>query len=123
MDTLTPAIDPATGDITLDDGELAWAPSGAIGAVVFTLRTPLGLCLAAPDDGVDWGVARTDTADAPQALRRELERALRPHADGGLLFDLAVTVERAATGRLRWVVAFRDGAGADATTRTVRGTT
>ena len=54
MDTLTPAIDPETGDLLLDDGSLAWAPSAAIGLIVWVLRTPLGKCLADPALGVDW---------------------------------------------------------------------
>ncbi|MDO9016548.1 MAG: hypothetical protein Q8S73_26575 [Deltaproteobacteria bacterium] len=117
MDTLTPAIDPGTGDLSLDDGALAWAPSAAIGLVVFVLRTPLGKCLADPEIGVDWRVASTDTADAPQALRREIERALRWVTEGGWITGLAVTVERAAPGRLSYTVAFHDGTRA----RTVRG--
>lgn len=119
MDTLTPAIDPGTGDLSLDDGALAWAVSAAIGLVVFVLRTPLGTCEADPEIGVDWSVARTDTADAPQALTRELERALQWIAEGGWLRDLAVTVTRGLPGRLAYTVAFHDGT----RPRTIRGTT
>ena len=109
MDTLTPAIDPETGDLLLDDGSLAWAPSAAIGLIVWVLRTPLGKCLADPALGVDWTKASTDTADAPQALQRELERALRWIGEGGWARDLAVTVERGAPGRIAYTIAFHDG--------------
>lgn len=119
MDTLTPAIDPQTGALSLGDGALAWAPSAAIGLVVWTLRTPLGACLADPALGVDWTSARTDTADAPQTLRREIERALRWLVDAGFLTELVVDCQRQPPRGLVYAITFRDGA----ETRTLRGTT
>ena len=119
MDTLTPAIDPATGDLSLDDGALAWAPSSPVGLVVWVLRTPLGSCAADPSIGVDWSKARLDTEDAPQALRAELERAVQWVAEGGWIRDLAVTAERLPPRGLAYVIAFHDGT----RPRTLRGTT
>ncbi len=119
MDTLTPAIDPATGDLSLDDGSLAWSESAPIGLVVWTLRTPLGTCAADPSLGTDWRAARTDTADAPQALAAELERALQWIVAGGWITDLATSAERMAPRGIRYTIAFHDGT----RPRTIRGTT
>ena len=119
MDNLTPHIDPANGDLVLDDGDLAWAASAALGCVVFTLRTQLGTCLLDTEIGTDWKVARADTADAPKALQREIERALRWVVDAGLLVDLVVTVERKPPRGLAWKVAFRPVG--EARTRAVAG--
>ena len=119
MDTLTPAIDPSTGNLSLDDGALAWAPSAPVGLVVWALRTPLGTCAADTSIGVDWSKARTDTADAPQALEAELARALQWIAEGGWIRDLAVTAERLAPRGISYVIAFHDGT----RPRTLRGTT
>lgn len=107
MDPLTPHIDPADGSLALDDGDLAWADSAAIGCVVFTLRTQRGTCLVDPALGTDWRVATTDTLGAPQALREELKRALRWVAEAGFLTDLTVTVDRMSPRGISWVVAFQ----------------
>lgn len=119
-DLFTPAIDPASGDLSLDDGDLAAAESVAIGLVVWTLRTPLGSCPVAPDLGVRWSVAQTDVAGAPMALQKELARALLWIVEGGWVKNLDVTVTRTAAGRLAYVIAFDPTDGT--TRRTIRGT-
>lgn len=116
-DTLTPHLDPASGNLALDDGDVAWADSAAIGCVVFTLRTQHGTCGVDPDMGVDWRAASTDTLGAPQTLRREIERALRWIAEAGLLTGLAVTCDRMAPRGIGYVVSFT----ANGRTRTARG--
>ncbi len=98
-------IDPMGGDLALDDGQLVAAASAALGLVVWTLRTPLGQCLVAPELGVNWNLARTATEGVELALARELERALRWVEELGYLTDLKATVT-AEGRRLVWVVSF-----------------
>lgn len=117
MNGFTPAIDPTTRDLALDDGELANAPSEAMGLVVWTLGTEQGSCLAAPDLGVPWKRFRTNTAGAAAALRDAILAALRWIEEAGLLARLAVTVSTTATNRLRYVVSFE----AEGRTQTVPG--
>lgn len=106
MNGFTPAIDPATRDLGLDDGELANAPSEAMGLVVWVLGTEQGSCLADPTIGVPWKRFRTNTPGAPAALREAILAALRWIEEAGLLSGLAVTVSTTATNRLRYVVSF-----------------
>lgn len=116
-DTLTPHLDPASGNLALDDGDVAWADSAAIGCVVFTLRTQLGTCGVDPDLGVDWRVASVDTVGAPKTLEREIDRALRWIAEAGLLTGLVVTCDRLAPRGIGYVVTFT----ANGRARTARG--
>lgn len=107
-DAFTPNIDPATGDATLDDGELEAAPSAALGLALWTLRTPYGACPVCPELGVRWSVAQTNTGGAANALKRELERALRWIEEAGFLANLAVSVTTPAPRRIQYEVAFDD---------------
>lgn len=116
----TPAIDPATGDLSIDDGSPAAAPSVAIGLIVFTLRTPLGSCPAAPWLGVDWSVAQVDVPGATVTLQNELTRALGWVVDGGWMRNLTVAVTRTGRGRLAYEIAFDPPEGG--ARRTIRGT-
>ncbi len=118
MTDFTFDIDPATGDFLLDDGHPKAAASVALGLVVWTLRTPVGTCLAAPTRGVDWSAAKVDRPGATVTLRRELERALGWIAEAGYLSGLAVTVDSPARGRLRYEIAFD----AEGQSQRVRGT-
>lgn len=108
MITFVVFIDPMTGDLALDDGNLVAAASAALGLVVWTLRTPLGECLVDATLGTNWKLARTATAGVELALARELERALRWIEELGYLTDLKATV-KAEGRRLAWVVAFTAG--------------
>lgn len=120
MTDLVLTLDPATGDLALDDGSPAPSQGIAVDFVVWTLRTPLGRCVVAPDHGVDWNVAQVDVAGAPVKLKNELERALRWIVEGGWMLDLVVTVTRAAR-RLAYTIAFNPAEGGER--RTIRGTT
>lgn len=102
----TPAIDLAIGDLSLDDGELAAAPSEAMGLVVWTLRTEKGTCLVSPDLGVPWKSLRKNTDGAPNTLRQALLAALRWIEEGGYLTDLSVRTERTATNAIRYEIRF-----------------
>lgn len=110
-------IDPATGDFNLDDGHPKAASSVALGLVVWTLRTPLGTCLVAPDVGVDWSSAKVDRPGATVTLKRELERALAWIVEAGHMTGLEVTVDSPSRGRLRYEIAFD----AEGQTQRVRG--
>lgn len=110
-------LDPQTGGLTLDDGQLAAAPSVAVGLVVWTLRTPYGHCPVCPDVGVRWDVAKTEREGAPRALEKELVRALQWIVDLQLLRNLTVTVTSPARGRLRYEIAFDPPEGGRTTIR------
>lgn len=119
MNDFVPAIDPAAGDLELDDGHLAGAESVAVGLAVWTLRTPLGRCAVASDLGVDWSAAQVQVEGATLKLQKELERALRWIVEGGWMKNLVVNVTSPGRGRLRYEIAFDPSDGAR---RTIRGT-
>jgi phage gp46-like protein len=110
-------IDPTTRSLTLDDGQLAAAPSEAVGLVVWTLCTPYGTCPAAPDLGVRWDAAKTAVQGATVTLQKELVRALQWVVDLGFLRNFAVTVTSPASGRLRYEIAFDPPEGGRTTLR------
>lgn len=117
MRDLTFDLDPSTGDLGLDDGQLAVAPSVAVGLVVWTLRTPYGQCPSSPELGVRWELAKVNTSGATVALQKELLRALQWIVDLQFLANLVVTVTSPARGRLRYEIAFDPPEGGRTTIR------
>lgn len=101
-------LDPMTGDWTWDavsQGH-ATSPSPAMEAVVLTLRTTLGSCLAAPEFGADWDRLQKlrGTAEAEAVLLA----ALRPLETAGVIRESQARAEEGDQGRLLYEVSFVD---------------
>ena len=97
-------LDALRGDWSMAGGEFAKSPSPGLEMVAFTLRTPLGACIADPLFGTDWArVAKVGPRAAGDA-RAVIQTALAGLVRRKVVSVLSVVTEAAPEGRIGYAV-------------------